>query len=82
MTSPLAARRTLLAMFAALAMWPCAHALAQPTTTQPAKPLSIARQGYFFVGGHLFPVHGDRAMAGQMFVQYRCRRERPSRTRW
>ncbi len=54
-------------------MWSCALALAQPTqlaTTQPAQPLSIARQGYFFVGGHLFAVNGDQAMAGQMFVQY------------
>lgn len=33
-------------------------------------PISIAKQGYFFVGGKLFPTNGDQAMAGQMFVQF------------
>jgi pimeloyl-ACP methyl ester carboxylesterase len=73
MTFPLIRRLTLIAVFAVLLMWSCPPALAQatqPVTTQPAQPLSIARQGYFFVGGHLFPVNGDQAMAGQMFVQY------------
>jgi pimeloyl-ACP methyl ester carboxylesterase len=73
MTPPLIRRLALIAVSAALAIWSYPFALAQPTqsaTTQPAQPLSIARQGYFFVGGHLFPVNGDQAMAGQMFVQY------------
>ena len=73
MTLRLIRRLTLIAVFAVLAMWSCRLALAQPTqpaTTPPTQPLSIARQGYFFVGGHLFPFNGDQAMAGQMFVQY------------
>lgn len=43
---------------------------AQPAPAQPDAPLSIARQGYFFVGGRLHPYNGDQTMAGQMFVQY------------
>ena len=65
-----AGRPVLFAVFGALALWPWAPALAQPTPTPSAPPLSIARQGYFFVGGHLFAAKGDQAMAGQMFVQY------------
>ena len=52
-----------------------AGALATPLAAQQAvagtePPLSIARQGYFFIGGRFFPFNGDQAMAGQMFVQY------------
>ena len=85
MTLRLIRRLTLIAVFAVLLMWSCPPALAQatqPVTTQPAQPLSIARQGYFFVGGHLFPVNGDQAMAGQMFVQYQVPAVRPSRILW
>ncbi len=43
---------------------------AQPAPDQPEAPLSIARQGYFFIGGRLYAYNGDQTMAGQMFVQY------------
>ena len=43
---------------------------AQPSPVRPEASLSIDRQGYFFIGGHLYPYHGDQTMAGQMFVQY------------
>jgi pimeloyl-ACP methyl ester carboxylesterase len=35
-----------------------------------APPLSIARQGYFFVGGRYFAAPDGRAMSGQMYVEY------------
>ena len=47
-----------------------AQPAAQPAATDTSQALSIAKQGYFFVGGHLFPTSGDQAMAGQMFVQF------------
>lgn len=47
-----------------------AQPAAQPTANDSTQALSIAKQGYFFVGGHLFPTSGDQAMAGQMFVQF------------
>lgn len=70
MMTPFAGRPVLFAVSAVLTLWPCASALAQPTPTPSAPPLSIARQGYLFVGGHLFAAKGDQAMAGQMLVQY------------
>ena len=79
-------RAVLAAAAALLAMGPYSGTFAQAAgaqatrprtagedTAQPASegpPLSIARQGYFFVGGRLFPTNGDQAMAGQMFVQF------------
>lgn len=68
MTTSLARRCVPLAALAASVVGPTGPAPAQPTLSAP--PLSIARQGYFFVGGNLFPTNGDQAMAGQMFVQY------------
>ncbi len=47
-------------------------ASAAPRSTPEAQStaLSIARQGYFFVGGHYVPAGNDEAMADQMFVQF------------
>jgi hypothetical protein len=35
-----------------------------------APPLSIARQGYFFVGGRYFDAPDGRSMSGQMYVEF------------
>ncbi len=63
-------RRTLFAGALLLAGALATPLAAQQAVTGTEPPLSIARQGYFFVGGHLFPSGADQAMAGQMFVQF------------
>jgi len=35
-----------------------------------APPLSVAKQGYFFVGGQYFDAQDGRFMSGQMYVEY------------
>jgi len=52
-----------------------AKAAAKPAVTKPAPvkfsgPLSIAKQGYFFVGGQYGTSKDGQIMVGQMFVQY------------
>src|SRR5207237_77456 len=37
---------------------------------QGAEPLSIARQGYFFVGGGYTTVNNRQVMSGQMYVEF------------
>ena len=59
-----------LALFALLAAAPIAEA-AQAGKSQPAGPLTIVKQGYFFVGGQYQTTkNNQQIMAGQMFVQY------------
>src|SRR5689334_10863631 len=40
------------------------------TVATQAPPLSIARQGYFLVGGQYFDAPDGRVMSGQMYVEY------------
>ncbi len=40
-----------------------------------AAPLVIARQGYFFVGGSYDEARADRAMTGQMYVEFQIPEE-------
>ena len=65
-----ARRPSVLTLLAAIALAVALAASAQPAAQQDGSPLSIARQGYFFVGGHYFRSGNDDAMAGQMFVQF------------
>src|ERR1043166_376678 len=34
-------------------------------------PMSLARDGYFYVGGHMTKVNDKQYMTGQMYVEYR-----------
>ncbi len=47
-----------------------AKAAAKPAPVKLAGPVSIAKQGYFFVNGQYTTTKDGQIMAGQMFVQY------------
>ncbi len=64
----------------ALLAGPSVHAAAaQSRTANPAGPLVIAKQGYFFVGGQYTTTKDGQIMAGQMFVQYQIPQQRKHR---
>jgi pimeloyl-ACP methyl ester carboxylesterase len=44
--------------------------VAAALTGASAQTLSIAKQGYFFVGGRYFDADGGRFMSGQMYVEF------------
>lgn len=68
-----------LALVALLAAPPAEAAAAPARTAQPAGPLIIAKQGYFFVGGQYTTTRDGEIMAGQMFVQYQIPQRRRHR---
>jgi pimeloyl-ACP methyl ester carboxylesterase len=49
---------------------------AQPQVPTPGKgPLVIAKQSFFYIGGHYDDAHPDRHMVGQMYVEYQIPQE-------
>jgi hypothetical protein len=61
--------RLLLALFAGLACAAAAHA-------EGVGPLLIAKQGYFFVGGHYVDLPDGPFTAGQIYVEYQIPKKR------
>src|SRR5262252_1944678 len=58
------------AAFSAAAGLSVASADAQTAPRDTIPPLTLAEQGYFFVGGSYVESGGKRVMAGQMYVEY------------
>ena len=46
-------------------------AMVLPVRAADEPPLSLAREGWFYVGGHLTTVNNKQYMTGQMYVEYR-----------
>ncbi len=46
-------------------------AMVLPVRAADEPPLSLARDGWFYVGGHLTTVNNKQYMTGQMYVEYR-----------
>jgi pimeloyl-ACP methyl ester carboxylesterase len=61
---------TTVAVAALLAAAPVVMANAANPATPAAPGIELAKQGYFFVGGHYFDAPDGRFMSGQMFVKY------------
>ena len=60
----------MLAVLAALGVIGCIAAFAAPSAAAADGPLVIARQGYFFAGGHIDPAIEGSPMVGQMYVEF------------
>jgi pimeloyl-ACP methyl ester carboxylesterase len=65
-----------LAVVAVLVALGAAVAGAQGTVPQSVGPYTIAKQGYFFVGGHYVDQPGGQLMAGQAYVEYQIPQKR------
>ena len=53
-----------------------ALALMWPAAAQSEQPLSIAQQGYFFVGGKYSTVNDRKVMSGQIYVEFQVPRRK------
>jgi pimeloyl-ACP methyl ester carboxylesterase len=67
-----ACRRGLIALIALLAC--CA--VGAPARAEGVGPLLIAKQGYFFVGGHYVDLPDGQFTAGQIYVEYQIPKKR------
>src|SRR5690242_14760539 len=63
-----------LLLIAAVAMAACTHT--SGFREEQGKVLTLAEQGYFFVGGHYTQTNDEQIMTGQMYVQYQIPQNR------